>query len=170
MAKTAIGEIALGILLVLAWMGIRQHQKPQTPILVVWEEEHKPMEPSRVGLREVECLALNIYHEARGEPREGQVAVGYVTLNRLRAMRARWGKDVCEVVWKPHQFSWTKNPPPIKNLTAWEKSWEIALGVMENKLPNPIGPADHYHARRIQPRWAKKMVRVKTIGQHIFYN
>ncbi len=31
---------------------------------------------------EVECLALNIYHEARGEPDEGKVAVGHVVMNR----------------------------------------------------------------------------------------
>ena len=28
------------------------------------------------------CLALNIYHEARGEPLKGQIAVASVTMNR----------------------------------------------------------------------------------------
>ena len=32
---------------------------------------------------ERECLALNIYHEARGEPIVGQEAVAYVTINRM---------------------------------------------------------------------------------------
>ena len=31
---------------------------------------------------ELECLALTIYFEARGEPVEGKLAVGYVVMNR----------------------------------------------------------------------------------------
>ncbi|MCK4867057.1 MAG: cell wall hydrolase, partial [Alphaproteobacteria bacterium] len=32
---------------------------------------------------QLECLALNVYFEARGEPREGQVAVAHVVMNRV---------------------------------------------------------------------------------------
>ena len=32
---------------------------------------------------EIDCLALNIYFEARGEPKLGQIAVGHVVLNRV---------------------------------------------------------------------------------------
>jgi len=35
--------------------------------------------------RELRCLAMNVYYEARGEQPEGQLAVAHVTLNRLRA-------------------------------------------------------------------------------------
>jgi len=35
------------------------------------------------SVREMECLALNIYHEARGEGANGQRAVGHVVLNRV---------------------------------------------------------------------------------------
>jgi N-acetylmuramoyl-L-alanine amidase len=49
------------------------------------------------------CLALNVYHEARGETVEGQVAVAMVTMNR-----AGWDtRNVCPTVYKPRQFSWT---------------------------------------------------------------
>ena len=34
---------------------------------------------------ELECMALNIYHEARGERIEGQVAVSQVVLNRKKS-------------------------------------------------------------------------------------
>ncbi len=44
----------------------------------------------------VECLALNIYHEARGEPEAGRLAVGHVVVNR--ALDGRFPKDVCQVV------------------------------------------------------------------------
>jgi spore germination cell wall hydrolase CwlJ-like protein len=46
--------------------------------------------------RDVECLARNIFFESRGEPTEGKIAVGIVTVNR--AQDPRFGKSVCEVV------------------------------------------------------------------------
>jgi spore germination cell wall hydrolase CwlJ-like protein len=46
--------------------------------------------------RDVECLARNIFYESRGEPTEGKIAVGIVTLNR--AQDPRFGKSVCDVV------------------------------------------------------------------------
>ena len=55
---------------------------------------------------EVGCLALNIYHEARDESHDGQVAVAAVTLNRMQS--ASYPDTICGVVWQPHQFSWTR--------------------------------------------------------------
>ncbi|MBE9552130.1 MAG: cell wall hydrolase, partial [Proteobacteria bacterium] len=45
---------------------------------------------------ELECLSLNVYFEARGEPREGQVAVAHVVMNRVADDRFPGG--VCAVV------------------------------------------------------------------------
>lgn len=46
--------------------------------------------------KDVECLARNIFYESGGEPLEGKVAVGYVTLNR--AQDPRYPNSVCGVV------------------------------------------------------------------------
>ena len=46
--------------------------------------------------RDVECLARNIFYESGGEPTEGKIAVGIVTVNR--AQDPRFGKSVCDVV------------------------------------------------------------------------
>jgi spore germination cell wall hydrolase CwlJ-like protein len=46
--------------------------------------------------KDVECLARNIFFESGGEPTEGKIAVGIVTMNR--AQDPRFGKSVCEVV------------------------------------------------------------------------
>ncbi len=35
--------------------------------------------------KELRCLALNIYFEARGEKTEGQLAVALVTMNRMKS-------------------------------------------------------------------------------------
>jgi hypothetical protein len=43
-----------------------------------------------------ECLTRNIYFEANGESEEGKVAVGIVTINRVRD--GRFGNTICAVV------------------------------------------------------------------------
>ena len=48
------------------------------------------------GEDQVECLAKNIYHEARGESTAGMFAVGFVTLNRV--MDSRYPNTICGVV------------------------------------------------------------------------
>lgn len=42
------------------------------------------------------CLALNVWHESRGEDLAGQYAVAFVTINRAKESHA----DICEVVFK----------------------------------------------------------------------
>lgn len=49
-----------------------------------------------VDLKELQCLARNIFFEAANEPVEGKVAVGLVTLNRVQDGRFR--DSVCGVV------------------------------------------------------------------------
>ena len=46
--------------------------------------------------KDVECMARNIFYEAGGEPTEGKIAVGVVTLNRTQD--GRFGRTVCDVV------------------------------------------------------------------------
>lgn len=61
---------------------------------------------------QIECLALNIYFEARGEPERGELAVGHVVMNRL--LTHRFANNICDVVYQQGtaskldcQFSWT---------------------------------------------------------------
>ena len=117
------------------------------------------------------CLALNIYHEARGEPEFGQTMVGIVTLNR-----AEWKpNNVCNVVYEPLQFSWTLAPEQygVHEAPAWDQAQRIAVMLLD--IPpmlydKGLMAADHYHADYIAPpEWAKDMERVGQIGRHIFY-
>jgi spore germination cell wall hydrolase CwlJ-like protein len=48
------------------------------------------------------CLATTIYMESAHEPREGQIAVGYVLMRRADFNK----KNVCNEMRKPYQFSW----------------------------------------------------------------
>ena len=55
---------------------------------------------------EVNCLALNIYHEARNQPFMGKLAVGFVTLNRVKS--DNFPNTICEVV--KQGFYYKNNP------------------------------------------------------------
>ena len=55
--------------------------------------------------RELDCLARNIYWEARSEPVEGMIAVAQVTLNRVA--HKSFPDDICDVVYQgPTKASW----------------------------------------------------------------
>ena len=63
---------------------------------------------------EINCLALNLYFEARDQDKEGQIAVGLVTINRV--LSKHYPNSICDVVWQQNknkkgnliaQFSWT---------------------------------------------------------------
>ena len=111
------------------------------------------------------CLALNIYHEARGEPVRGQLAVALVTLNRAKRRQDK----VCEVVFAPWQFSWTNGAtlPPIKNQKAFKRSLGIARAAIQ--IPDFTQGSTHYHHENIYPKWASNLVVTEQIGLHIFY-
>jgi len=79
---------------------------------------------------QIEPMACNVYHEARGEPRLGQMMVAYVTLMRAKANRSMWGgSTILGVVFKRGQFSWTYDSSKTCNLpkgNAREQASEIA--------------------------------------------
>lgn len=127
------------------------------------------------------CLALNIYHEARGEPFKGQVAVGLVTMNRAQ----QDPKRVCAVVTKDKQFSWTitmlrKHPKGYllmpegvpTDSAAWVESLRAAKLVLNKRVPDFTKGSNHYHATYAKPkRWmrSKKLQKTILVGKHIFY-
>ena len=116
-----------------------------------------------------ECLALNIYHEARGEVVEGQIAVAHVTLNRVA--HDYWPDTICDVVYQRAQFSWTlllDDYTPRERI-AWERAKVIARDVMIGNTVDPTYGATFYHANYVNPDWANQMEISKVIGYHIFY-
>lgn len=113
------------------------------------------------------CLALNIYHEARGEPLEGQIAVAMVTMNR-----ADWQTSgICQVVYERNQFSWTNRVSrfPPQEHDAWTKAKRVATRVIEGRHDDITYGATHFHSRAVRPVWRNSLKKTATIGQHVFY-
>ena len=60
---------------------------------------------NRAESRELTCLALNVYYEARGEPLAGMYAVAEVTMNRVASHR--YPETVCGVVYEK-RWDWLR--------------------------------------------------------------
>jgi N-acetylmuramoyl-L-alanine amidase len=125
---------------------------------------------------EFQCLALNIYWEARSESRTGQVGVAMVTLNRVAS--PRFPGTICAVVKQggPRpmhqcQFSWYcdgKSDIP-NNAVAWRRAQEVAYAVLFGGPRDPTHGALFYHADYVSPYWSRSMTKTTRIGRHIYY-
>jgi spore germination cell wall hydrolase CwlJ-like protein len=125
--------------------------------------------PVKATSQDIRCLAKNIYHEARGEPLEGQIAVAQVTLNRVQS--PRYHNSVCGVVYAYRQFSWTLDKRKrVRDAKAWQTALNISRAVLTKSVDLPEFRATHFHTRQIRPYWAKSKTRVAVIGNHIFYS
>jgi len=133
---------------------------------------------SKAYRQDLNCLALNVYHEARGEPLAGQYAVAEVTMNRVAS--GRFPRTVCGAVYQKEwdylrkryvaAFSWTEFdqlPPPAG--AQWERAWRIAEMVYSGRHKLRLKGALFYHATHIRPSWSAEKRRVAAIGNHIFY-
>lgn len=116
------------------------------------------------------CIAVAIYHEARGEPFDGQLAVAEVIMNR--AASGRYPADWCSVVKQPWQFSFVRGgrfPGVDRDSAAWsyaEAITRIAVNQLADALP---GDVLWYHADYVAPSWGRRLARVEKRGAHIFY-
>lgn len=147
----------------------------------------KPMRLKYVKLspeaeKQIDCLAENIYFESAREPTEGQIAVAFVTMNRVYSRH--FPNTICEVVKQRNartcQFSWwcetkpyhisTNNLLTKTNNTLYNDIRELAIYFYVNheKLEDPSDGALFYHADYVNPRWPN-MIHTATIGRHIFY-
>lgn len=125
--------------------------------------------------KEIECLALTIYFEARGEPDEGKLAVGHVVMNR--ASHPRFPEEVCGVVRQGGdaryrcQFTWWcdgRSDRPSE-WGAWERAKALAQSVFWQASDDPTQGALWYHADNVVPPWRDKLNLGPKIGRHIFY-
>lgn len=119
-------------------------------------------------VKEVTCLAQNIYHEARGESPTGRRAVAHVTLNRVKS--PRYPDTICEVVYQPEQFSWTASGPgDLSEPAAFENALVVAINAMSGLSRDPTGGADHYYNHhKVTPYWSASFETTRVIGQHTF--
>ena len=121
---------------------------------------------------EANCIAVAVYHEARGESLEGQIAVAKVIMNR--AASGKYPTSWCGVVKQPWQFSFVNaRTGYMPSVDQTSDSWRKALGVTRLAVANAVSsvPGDclWYHADYVAPSWGRRLTRIEKIGAHIFY-
>ena len=120
------------------------------------------------GSRELECLAVGIYYEAKSESLKGQLAVGHVIANRAKS--GRFPSSYCGVLFQRSQFSFIRGrslPSVPRASRDWLDAVAIAKIVDQELHPSPVGKALFFHATRVAPHW--RLTRVGTLGNHVFY-
>lgn len=117
-----------------------------------------------------ECIAVAVYHEARGEPFDGQLAVAEVIMNR--AASGRYPGSWCEVVKQPWQFSFVRQgrfPKVDRNSNAWSYAQAITRIAVTNAADALPADVLWYHADYVAPSWGRRLSMVEKIGAHLFY-
>jgi len=129
------------------------------------------------------CVATNIYHEARSESILAQKAVAFVTLNRVQ--HTAYPDDPCAVAYDAVldsagnpvrykcQFSWYCDGKSDKTTDqrSWKKAVDLASDVLRGygKVEDPTDGAVMYHATYADPYWAPHYDKTVQIDTHIFY-
>ena len=144
------------------------------------EERNRPslaaVEEHKMILYEVMCIAMAIYHEARGEPLAGRFAVAEVVMNRMAD--PRYPDDACSVVYDGgegrHQCEFSfycdgKSDQPDLSSIAWHSAQRVAQAVYEHRVDPIVGAATHYHTIYTRPDWASSGYVVATVNDHVFY-
>lgn len=130
---------------------------------------------------QIHALAMNMYHEARGEGHDAMQMVGEVTMNRVKS--DHFPNTICKVVYqsrfdgngnpKRHQcqFSWFCDGRSDKpyDRKSWETSMKIAKGLVKGDISLIGIDATHYHTKDVKPYWAKRFTKLGSYGDHIFY-
>jgi hypothetical protein len=150
----------------------------------------RTMKPEDVlkGISEFETLFLTIYGEGRGEPIEGQVAIGNVIRNRFDAShnKEETYKTICLA---PHQFScWNHDDPnfpllielgealltgaPLRDIVLRQCVY-VARGIKEGEIMDNTHHALNYMTTKLfnskdKPNWATNVKVAKSIGNHSF--
>ena len=130
---------------------------------------------------EIACLAENIYFEAGHESEQGQLAVAFVTMNRVNS--GKFADSICGVVKQKIgstcQFSWwceskpyamsTSNALTKTNNSLYNRIVDLSVNFYLNhdQMKDPSRGALYYHADYVNPGW--KLPKNTQIGRHIFY-
>jgi N-acetylmuramoyl-L-alanine amidase len=117
-------------------------------------------------LESILCLALALYYEARSETLDAQLLVAEVVVNRVK--HEDFPATICEVVYQPNQFSWTKTSLSIKEGEEFLESITMAGEVYWGYTELPGTNALFFHSG---PRkgFFNTRKRIGRYGEHTFY-
>lgn len=127
--------------------------------------------------RDVQCLALAIYHEAGSGPAAERELVGQVALNRAAASSPR--KPLCTVVYlglgRPHGCLFKRTCRNIGQLPVDAVLWGEAVAIAERMaageaLKPELGEASHFRLKTEAAPWAAGVFALTEVGRFKVYS
>ena len=127
------------------------------------------------SFNELQCLAQAIYFEARGEKKEGQIAVAETILNRVASKR--YPNTVCSVIRQGEnkknrcQFSFKCDglTERIDEPEVYAIIKKLAKRILWGSQSEITNGATHFHNVDVNPKWASQYKMTASIGRHLFY-
>ena len=114
---------------------------------------------------DLKALSCVVYYEARGAPEIDKIATAFVAVNRVN--HPKFSNKLTNVVYRRHQFTWTKNSYSSlnpKNKTAWSESLRIASLVLNSRVDDPTNGQVYFGKYKMR---YMKQVTLKT-GAHYY--
>ena len=109
-------------------------------------------------------IAEAVYHEARGEGKQGMIAVANVIMNRTKSMNI----SAASVVQQPKQFSYRgKRNLSFSDKKSYDLACSIANDAVNKRLKDNTNGATYF--RSGGGSWGKSIKHTVTIGSHRFF-
>lgn len=117
------------------------------------------------GTNMVELLARLINGESRGEPYQGQVAVGAVILNRVKS--PNFPNTISGVIYQKGQFSCITDGQFDVAIDENSTVYKAAEEAMNGSDPTN-GALYFYNPSKTKSKWLFSLKTTTTIGKHVF--
>ena len=114
---------------------------------------------------DVQLMARAINGEARGEPYEGQVAVGAVILNRVKD--SRFPNSIAGVIYQPGAFTAVSDGQINVTISEGSTVYKAAQDAINGWDPTS-GCVYYFNPSTATNKWIWSRPLVKTIGKHRF--
>ena len=114
---------------------------------------------------DVQLMARAINGEARGEPYEGQVAVGAVILNRVKD--SRFPNSISGVIYQPGAFTAVSDGQINASISEGSTVYKAAQDAMNGWDPTG-GCVYYFNPSTATNKWIWSRPLIKTIGKHRF--
>ena len=133
-------------------------------ILLLSKNQNK-VEAATNSSSDIQLLARAINGEARGEPYEGQVAVGAVILNRVKS--SSFPNTIAGVIYQPGAFTAVSDGQINEYISEDSTVYKAARDAMNGWDPTN-GCIYYFNPNTATNSWIWSRPLVKTIGKHRF--
>ena len=118
----------------------------------------------KLSNKQIECLSINAYMEARSEGEKGMLATIFVVLNRTKD--SRFPATPCKVIAQKNQFVWYGKGKTIKEPEMYDKAKQLVYEVLDGKHKDFTKGSIFFNAHHKAPKGTVCTIR---IGNHSFF-